>query len=472
MSHILIVDDESSVLRAFSELLSGQGYDVNSAANGLEALAAVAQSPPDLIISDICMPGMDGLEAFRRIRQEHPRLPVIFMTGQSTMDSAIEATKLGAFDYQLKPLDPEEMLKAVERALQGVRLMQRSVELNPSGSAASGDAMIGVSPAMFEVFKAIGRVAATDATVLVRGESGVGKELVARAIYQHSRRVAAPLLIVNCAAIPETLVESELFGHDRGAFTGAVHRRIGKFEQANGGTIFLDEVGELPLAVQAKLLRVLQDRCFERVGGSETVRPDVRILAATNRDLEKGIADGTFREDLYYRLNVVTIKIPPLRERREDVVPLAEYFIRRFAVELGCDPPVLDDDARTALRDDPWSGNVRELEHCIYRAMIFRQGYPIQAADIARAKQAPTAALQSSGELDLQAIVRRYLDSDPGPNAHEAICEQLDRLLIVEALRRCDGNQTRAARLLGLSRPTLHAKMHRHSMHRDNSSGS
>jgi transcriptional regulator with GAF, ATPase, and Fis domain len=308
-------------------------------------------------------------------------------------------------------------------------------------------------------------VAQTDATVLIRGESGTGKELVARAIYHHSLRSQMPLLVVNCAAIPETLLESELFGYEPGAFTGAVSRRIGKFQQAHRGTIFLDEIGDIPLAIQAKILRLLQEMAFERLGSNETIHVDVRVLCATNRDLEKAIAQRTFREDLYHRLAVVTIHVPPLRERRKDIPSLIDYFLTRYAHELAIQKPPVADDVLHRLREYSWPGNVRELEHLIHRVLIFTRGYPIQASDLppgpdggVGAPVPQAAPLEAPAWLDL---IRAYLDAYRGSRAHEELIENVERLLLSEALQRCNGNQTHAARLLGIPRPTLHAKLER-----------
>ena len=319
------------------------------------------------------------------------------------------------------------------------------------------------------VFKAIGRVAQTDATVLIRGESGTGKELVARAIYQHSLRSDMPLSVINCVAIPETLLESELFGYEKGAFTGATTQRVGKFERADGGTVFLDEIGDIPLSIQAKILRVLQEKEFERLGGNETIRVDVRVLTATNRDLEITIAEGAFREDLYHRLNVVTIQVPPLRERREDIPKLVDYFLERSARELQMDKPPLSEDAMEVLQDYSWPGNVRELQHCIQRAMIYNRGHPVQAADLpitlklgSQFGPAEAATLDDERLLD---VVQRHLSSHGGGRAYEKFLEKVEKLLLAEALRRTKGNQTRAAKLLGLARPTFHAKMQKYDLH-------
>ena len=467
MSRILVVDDEPNVLAGFQVLLTAEGYQVAGARRGDEAVTRIHEDPPDLLIMDIHMPGLSGIEAFRQIRQQHPQLPVIIMTGRGTMDLAIEATKLGAYDYQLKPFDPAEMLLLVGRALESVRLMRRKVDLDPPTGQSSTDAIVGQSAAMQEVYKAIGRVAATDATVLIRGESGTGKELVARAIYQHSARVSEPLLIVNCAAIPESLLESELFGHERGAFTGADRRRIGKFEQAREGTIFLDEIGDIPPSIQSKILRVLQERSFERIGGNGTIRVNVRVIAATNRNLESAIAEGQFREDLYHRLNVVTINLPPLHRRREDIPRLTDFFLERFARELCVDRPVIAEAAREQLSNHAWPGNVRELEHALHRAIIFTHGYPIQAEDICRALDGDASGKKSPLIVPADGIrdlVHQYLAANSGEGAHERLIEMVDRLLLVEALQRTGGNQTQAARLLGLARPTLHAKMQKHGL--------
>ena len=370
MSKILVVDDDAGVLAAFDQMLVGLGHRVKTVTRGEAALEVLKKDRPDLIIMDIRMPGMSGLETIQQIKKTDARLPVIIMTGYTTADIAIEATKLGAFDYHLKPLVPEEILQSIEKALERGELMNREVELDAQPTSSAGDAIIGQGKSMREVYKAIGRVATTDASVLIRGETGTGKELVARAIYQHSLRSRAPLVIVNCVAIPETLLESELFGFEKGAFTGAEKRRIGKFEQAAGGTIFLDEIGDMPLGLQAKLLRVLQDGTFERIGGNETIPVDVRVIAATHHNLEADIAKGVFREDLFHRLAVFTIDIPALRDRREDIPQLAAFFLRRFAAELEIEPPRLPKDAVDALCAYPWPGNVRELQHCIQRAII------------------------------------------------------------------------------------------------------
>jgi nitrogen regulation protein NR(I) len=466
MGRVLVVDDEPAVLAAFHELLTTMGHDVETSARGDEALDRLQSTAPDVVVTDLCLPGWNGLDAMHQIRAIAPKTPVIIMTGYGTMGTAIEATKLGAFDYQLKPFEPESMVAAIERALESVRLMQRGVRVNPVPGADESDALIGESVEMQDLFKSVGRVAPTDATVLIRGESGVGKELVARVLYQHSQRADLPLLVVNCAALPEALLESELFGHERGAFTGALTRRIGKFEQAHGGTIFLDEIGDIPLAVQAKLLRILQQQTFERLGGNDVIQADVRILAATNRNLEQAISAGEFREDLFHRLNVVTLHLPPLRSRPGDIPKLIDYFLARYARELRIELPRISQDAISELTSYEWPGNVRELEHCIYRMLIFTRGYPIGREDVLRARHsAPLSSGKSTSrfdEADLLEVIRNYLDDHCGAGTYEGLAATVDRLLVQEALSRTAGNQTQAATLLGLPRPTLHAKIQRY----------
>ena len=469
MGKILVVDDEPNVLAAFEEILGGLGHDVRTARHAEAGLALLGSDDFDAAILDIRMPGMSGLDALQQITSRWPDLPVVVMTGQGTMETAIEATKRGAFDYQVKPFEPAEMVAVIERALESARLMRHRVALGSEPAAASAETIVGHGPAMQEVFKAIGRVAPTDATVLIRGESGTGKELVARALYQHSLRRAKPMFVVNCVAIPETLLESELFGYERGAFTGAATRRIGKLEQADGATLLLDEIGDIPLSIQAKILRVLQDKSFERLGSNETVRSDVRLLAATNRDLEKSISEGTFREDLYHRLNVVTIRLPPLRERKEDILELVKYFLARFATDLGVEVPVLSDDALELLRNYSWPGNVRELEHCMHRAVIFSRGFGIQAADLASILGGEGKGALGGATPDLERRLEDLacdcLRDSAADRPLEDLLERLEKALLAEALRRAGGNQTHAARLLGIPRPTLHAKMRKHGLH-------
>ncbi len=470
MPKILVVDDEPSVQRAFTEILASRGHEVTAVRGAEDAMRRVTEGEFDLVILDICLPGMNGLDALARIKHMRPVLPVIVMTGNSTTDTAIEATKRGAFDYQLKPFEPAEMLQTIAKALEASRLMKGRLDLGPAAAPASRDAIVGQSAAMQQLYKAIGRVAPTDATVLIRGESGTGKELAARAIYQHSQRSQMPLVVVNCAAIPETLLESELFGYEPGAFTGATTRRIGKFEQAHRGTIFLDEIGDVPLTVQAKILRVLQDGAFQRLGGNATLQSDARVLCATNRDLEKAMATGAFREDLYHRLNVVVLTLPPLRERPDDIPALVEYFLNRHSRMAGVEKPPLARDALDVLMKYSWPGNVRELEHLVQRLIIFTGGYTIQAQDLLPALQnggpqdfGQAPAAESSDEQWLP-LIRRHLAAYEGDRACDELLEKVEKLAIVEALQRSQGNQTQAARLLGMARPTLHARMQKYGL--------
>ena len=384
------------------------------------------------------------------------------------METAVEAMRLGAVDYHLKPLNPQEILESIESALESIRIMNRPVKMNEEQVYEESDVIVGHSRCMRDVYKSIGRVAETDATVLIRGETGTGKELVARAIYQHSRRARAPLVIVNCVAIPETLLESEFFGHEKGAFTGAHKQKIGKFESANKGTIFLDEIGDMPLNTQAKLLRVLQERAFERVGGTEKITVDVRAIAATNRNLERAIAQGQFREDLYHRLKVFTIDVPPLRNRIEDIPQLALYFVERFSKQTGRSKPVVTPEAMGLLCGYSWPGNVRELENCTQQAVILSQGYPVVSQHIAKVLEAAVYKAEIISESpkyeELESLLRNYLVSYRGSSASSEILETVEKTLIVEALRIKKGNQTHAAQLLGMARPTLKAKLDKYGL--------
>ena len=467
MGHILIVDDEPQIRQSFEKILTAEGHTVKTASSGEAAIALVQAAVPDLVIMDVSLPGMSGLEAFRAIHEIEPKLPVIVMTGKGTTETAIEATKLGAFEYVLKPLEFPDSLTLIDQALEAGRFMRSRVELDVAPDTAAADAIIGRSKPMQEVYKAIGRVAPTDATVLIRGESGTGKELVARAIYQHSLRSAKPFLIINCVAIPETLLESELFGYEKGAFTGAVNRRVGKFEQAHGGTVFLDEIGDMPFSIQAKILRLLQERSIERLGGREPIPVDVRIIAATNRDLEAALAQGRFREDLYYRLKVVTLWLPPLKERAQDITLLAEYFLARFAKEMGMGNPGTTAEAKMLLQNYPWPGNVRELANAMQKALIFSRGYPIHPEDVSRAiggeSLAKEAEEQQTDEI-IRQWVRQTLAAGEGKDVFEVCMDHFASLIISEALELTGGNRSRAAKLLGISRPTLLSKIDKYRL--------
>ena len=350
-------------------------HRVEVAGTGAEGLERVGARPPDVILLDLRLPDQSGLDVYQQIRRIDARIPVIFVTMAKTADAAIEAMKQGAYDYLFKPLDPHQLRRVVGEALEVARRMRQPAVVAETAPDPDVDgAIVGSCPAMREVYKAIGRVAAQDVPVLITGESGTGKELVARAVYQHGPRAKAPFLALNCAAIPENLLESELFGHEKGAFTGADRRRIGKFEQCNGGTLFLDEVGDMPLALQAKMLRVLQEQAFERVGGNETVRTDVRLIAATHRDLKAWSAEGKFRPDLYYRLGVFTIHLPPLRERGDDLPMLVRHYLRRFSRELGREVHEVAPEALERLRRYSWPGNIRELQSVLKQALLQARG--------------------------------------------------------------------------------------------------
>jgi DNA-binding NtrC family response regulator len=421
---------------------------------------------PDLVLLDVRLPGMSGLETFLALREIDSKLPVIIMTAFGTTETAIEATKLGAFDYVLKPFDIPDILKLIAQALEAGRFMRSQVEIDILGNKTSDEIIIGQSKPMQEIYKAIGRVAPTEATVLIRGESGTGKELVARAIYQHSHRAQKPFLVINCVAIPETLLESELFGYEKGAFTGAVARRMGRIEQANGGTIFLDEIGDMPFSIQAKILRLLQEKSIERLGGREPIPVDVRIIAATNRDLEAGLTEGRFREDLYYRLKVVTIWLPPLRERLEDISRLADYFLDRYARSMDMDNPGLTDEARALLKKYHWPGNVRELGNTIQKALIFSRGYPIRPEDITQAFIGETVVPSEGSASDgsIRHWARKALINEPRMEKFDILMDQAASALISEALEITGGNRSRAAKILGLSRPTLQSKIEKYGI--------
>jgi DNA-binding NtrC family response regulator len=424
-------------------------------------------SVPDMVIMDVRLPGMDGLKTFQAMHEIQPKLPVIVMTAYGNTDTAIQATKLGAFDYVLKPFEIPEMLATIEKALEAGRFMRSRVEMDATPEADSADAIFGRSKSMQEVYKAIGRVASTDATVLIRGESGTGKELVARAVYNHSVRADKSFLVINCVAIPETLLESELFGYEKGAFTGAVNRKLGKIEQADGGTVFLDEIGDMPFSIQAKILRLLQEKSIERLGGRSPISVDVRVIAATNRDLEAALAEDRFREDLYYRLKVVTLRLPPLRERAGDISMLAVYFLRRFAREMSVDSPGITEEAKNIMEHYAWPGNVRELGNTIQKALIFSRGSPISGEEISLAIRGE----YSSGEVHrgrkedtTRQCARRELASSRGERMFTEIIDRFSGMLITEALNMTGGNRSQAAKLLGLSRPTLLAKIEKYGI--------
>jgi two-component system nitrogen regulation response regulator GlnG len=461
---LLIDDDPAMLLDQLTHALGPQGLSIDVARTAEDGIRQVADRPPEVILLDVHLPDLSGLEAYQRIRQSDSRIPVIFITWAATADTAIEAMKMGAYDYLFKPLDLALLRSVVAQAVELGRLMRRPAVLTQTPPVEDrGDAIIGSCPAMGEVYKAIGRVAGQNVIALITGESGTGKELVARAIYQYSTRAAAPFLAINCAAIPEALLESELFGHEKGAFTGADRKRIGKFEQCNGGTLFLDEIGDMPLATQAKILRLVQDQSFERVGGNETVRTDVRLIAATHRDLKAWSAEGKFRQDLYYRLSVFTIHLPPLRERGDDLPMLVQHYLRRFSRELGRDVHDLTPEALELLRGYSWPGNIRELQGVLKQALLQATATILVPAFLPeslrdRPEPEPPHHAATEGEFSFESFILRGL-KEGTPALSAQAHQHLDRLLVELALKHTGSNQVQAARALGISRQTLRAKI-------------
>jgi two-component system nitrogen regulation response regulator GlnG len=464
MATLLVVDDEASILLAFRKAFREPAVTVVTAQTAAEGLEIAQQQRPDVIVLDVHLPDMSGLEMLSRLRELDARSPVIFITGQSTTDTAIEAMKLGAYEYLLKPLELATLRQVVERALTISRLMHvPTVLAAPDDVDERADAIVGVCPPMQEVYKAIGRVAAQDVTVLITGESGTGKELVARALYQHSRRAKGAFLPINCAAIPEHLLESELFGHEKGAFTGADRRRIGKFEQCHGGTLFLDEVGAMSPLTQSKLLRVLQDKTFERLGGNEMIRTDVRVLAATNMNLEVAVAAGQFRQDLYYRLRVFTIHLPPLRQRGDDLTLLVNHYLRRCNRELGKDVQGIEPETLELLGRYPWPGNVRELQSVLKQALLQAAG-PVLLPDFLppSVKEAPPLSLPAADALPPEPGLEYFIDTRLAAGTQDLYAEALERmerLLVTRVLRQTGGNQLQAAKILGITRGSLRGKI-------------
>jgi two-component system nitrogen regulation response regulator GlnG len=465
MGRVLLVDDDPvMILDQVTHALGPQGMQIAVARTAEEGLRQVAAQLPDVILLDVHLPDLSGLEAYQRIRQIDGRIPVIFITWAATADTAIEAMKEGAYDYLFKPLDLARLRNLVVQAVELGRLMREPAVVAETPPAEDrGDAIIGRCPAMGEVYKAIGRVAAQNVIALITGETGTGKELVARAIYQHSTRARAPFLAINCAAIPESLLESELFGHEKGAFTGADRKRIGKFEQCSGGTLFLDEIGDMPLATQAKILRLLQDQSFERVGGNETVRTDVRLIAATHRDLKAWSAEGRFRQDLYYRLSVFTIPLPALRDREDDLPMLVQHFLRRFSRDLGRQVREIAPEALELLRRYSWPGNIRELQGVLKQALLQATGtvlIPAFLPESLRAPPDPAAGQDADAEaaFSFESFIQQQLEEGTTTLSSEAH-QHLDRLLLRLVMRHTKGNQVQAARVLGISRQTLRAKI-------------
>jgi DNA-binding NtrC family response regulator len=465
MAHLLIIDDDPDLLpEKVCHVFPSPEHRVEIAYSGAEGLQHLIRGLPDVILLDLRLPDQSGLDVLSKIREFDARIPVVFVTTARSADSAIEAMRRGAYDYLLKPLDVQKLDRVIQEALKVARLMRAPAVFSdaPPDDGLPGDAIVGCSPAMQEVYKAIGRVADQTFPVLIMGESGTGKELVARAIYQHGPRAKAPFLALNCAAIPEQLLESELFGHEKGAFTGANRRRIGKFEQCHGGTIFLDEIGDMPLSTQAKILRLLQEQTFERVGGDETIKTDVRIVAATHRDLKTWSADNKFRPDLYYRIGVFSIHLPPLRERCDDFPLLVQHFLARFNRELGREVRDVSPEALDRLLTYSWPGNIRELQSVLKQAMLQCSGeillcefLPESLKEFGVAEPAP----QSEEEPGMETfIIRQRLASD-ARDLYAETHRQLDRLLLPRVLEHVAGSLQEAALQLGIARQTLRMKL-------------
>jgi two-component system nitrogen regulation response regulator GlnG len=463
---ILVADDEESIRWVLVTALTGAGHTVEQVGDGTAALDRLHRDHFDLALIDIKMPGMDGLSILSTARKEGVTTPIVIITAQNTMANAIEAMKRGAYDYVTKPFDIEEVRLLVQRVLEMRRQAADLARLEHETHRRFelGVEIIGATPAMQEIFKTIGRVAYTDATVLIQGESGTGKELIARAIHSHSGRWSGPFIALNCSAVPRDLLESELFGHERGAFTGATEQRAGVFEVANGGTLFLDEIGDMPLALQAKLLRVLQERELTRIGGREIIKVDCRIIAATNQDLERAVQQGRFREDLYFRLKVVPITVPPLRQRRGDIPELVAYFIDKINSEMGTKITALSPEAHATLSQHTWPGNVRELENTLVRAAVLAPGPTLMPRDLALASREETTTTYD--DLSLEDVIRLKLkeyfhqtrDVEP-TDLYPLVIERVERPLIELTLERTHGNQLKAAAILGINRNTLHKKL-------------
>jgi nitrogen regulation protein NR(I) len=470
MPRLLVIDDEPNVLYSLEKSLRSDALEVLTASTAREGIALAQRQRPDAVLLDVRLSDMFGLDAFDRLREIDPRLPIVVITAYATTETAIEAMKRGAFEYLLKPVDFHRLREVVDKALELSRLRHVPAVFEQQEAAKDGpvDRIIGRSPAMQEVYKAIGRVALLDVTVLIIGESGTGKELVARSLYQHSHRKDKPFLAINCAALPESLLESELFGHERGAFTGAERRRIGKFEQAHQGTLFLDEIGDMSLSTQAKMLRLLQEQRFERLGGNETIQTDVRVISATNQNLEEAVSAGRFRQDLLYRLNEFTIHLPPLRERRDDLPLLVDHFLKIFNRDLNRQVRSVAPEAMHLLKAYPWPGNVRELQSTIRYALVHAAGDVLTPECLPESVRDWTAGTGASavggtsaspvGAFDLAAHIRRLLHSGE-TDIYRKACEAADRVILEAILRHTRGNQVQASELLGISRTTLRAKM-------------
>jgi DNA-binding NtrC family response regulator len=434
-----------------------------------DARRALEDDGVDVLFLDIFLPDGNGLDALPDLHERHPNVPVIILTAHGTMRTALEATKRHAFDYITKPFDVIQIQELARRAVTSVEEQAAAadaadVEQVSPPEPGEGDEIIGNSPLMQDVYKTVGRVAESDVTVLLAGECGTGKELVARAVHTNSHRGSGPFVAVNCAAIPEALLESELFGHVRGAFTSAVADRLGRFQEAEGGTLLLDEIGELPLDLQTKLLRVLQEKTFQRVGSNETLTTDARVVAASNRDLTRAVEMGEFREDLLYRLNVVSITLPPLRKRVEDIAPLSEYFVAKYCAQYGHDTKTISATLADRLRAYHWPGNVRELENVLHRAVVMARGAVVAEDDVPLLAAAPETERGESVELWVRHLIQRHLDEGRVGLLHDDALEGVEGPLFRFVLEETGGNKSRAAEMLGINRNTLHAKMKRYGM--------
>jgi DNA-binding NtrC family response regulator len=474
MDKILLIDDDEGLIHFLSRFFKRKGYEVTSCLNGKSAIDAISEKNFDLILLDYKMPELNGIETLKRIKANQVKTPIIIMTAYGNTDLAIEAMKSGAYDYLIKPFEREELSRIVFDALAINRQMKETVTIpDPTGLIPPSPdknslKIIGNSKRMQDVYKMVGQVAEKDISVLITGESGTGKELVAKAIYHHSRRKDKPFIAINCAAIPENLFESELFGYERGAFTGADRTYIGKIERCNGGTCFLDEIGDMSLSLQAKLLRVLQEGEIERLGGNRTIKVNVRIIAATNRDLDKEVQEGRFREDLYWRLKVISLNLPPLRKRIEDIHDLVKYFLLRFNDEYGKPVHHISEVALKKFYSYSWPGNVRELENCIRRAVLLCAGNIITQDHLLLLESKDEYLLQ---KLNREQLIDRLKDklediipeilSLSKQDIHSNIIEMVEDTLISKALQECGNNQVQAAKMLGISRNTLRHRMKR-----------
>ena len=455
-AHILVAEDDKSVRLVVQQALARQGYTVQSSGTAAGLWKLIESGRGDVLISDIALPDGDALDLLPRIQQHRPDMPVIVMSARSTLLTAVKAQQTGVFEYLPKPFELRSLVEATERAVGSIGQSRPTAQAQPG--VEEGGPLVGRSRPMQDIFKAMARVVGTDLTVLITGESGTGKELVARAIYSHSQRSSQPYLAINCAAIPENLLESELFGHEKGAFTGANTQRIGKFEQCDGGTIFLDEIGDMTLATQTKILRVLQNGTFERVGGNQPVKVDVRVIAATNKPLEKAVEEGDFREDLFYRLNVVRIQLPALRERREDIPQLVSYFLSKNSPNPK-QPKTVQPDALAKLETHDWPGNVRELENAVQRALVMAKGDAILLEnlppEVLNVANAASPDVDGDDLAGLASKLFRWARNNPDLKVIPAV----ERELVINALKETDGNQVQSAKLLGITRATLRKRI-------------